>query len=53
MDDSTLTMEYRCIFLIFFAAYPLCASKDQKTALDFPLVSSRTPITRQAPSIIK
>jgi hypothetical protein len=39
MDDSTLTVGNRYIFPIFFAAYPLCASKDQKTALDFPLVS--------------
>jgi hypothetical protein len=32
MDDSTLTVGKRYIFPIFFAAYPLCASKDQKTA---------------------
>jgi hypothetical protein len=39
MDDSTLTVANRCIFPIFFAAYHYAPHKDQKTAIDFPLVS--------------
>jgi hypothetical protein len=30
MDDSTLTMENRCIFLIFFAAYHYAPQKIKK-----------------------
>jgi hypothetical protein len=40
MDDSTLTVGNRGQFFdLFRCVAPLCASKDQKTALDFPLVS--------------